>query len=56
VTICAGRQAGAGCEKPKIEQDSENLERPMSSSGLLWADDDEDDDDATLAFHMSLLH
>jgi hypothetical protein len=35
VTICAGRLAGA-----KIERDGEKLERPMSSSGLWWADDD----------------
>jgi hypothetical protein len=27
---------------PKIERDSEQLERPMSSSGVLWADDDDD--------------
>jgi hypothetical protein len=28
------------CEKPKIERDGEQLERPMSSSGPWSADDD----------------
>jgi hypothetical protein len=34
VTICAIRLAGAGCEYAKIERGGEQLERPMSSSGL----------------------
>jgi hypothetical protein len=42
VTIYA-RLAGAGCET-NIERDGEQLERPMSSSGLSWADNDDDDD------------
>jgi hypothetical protein len=45
VTICAGRLAVAGCEKPRIERDGKKLEMPMSSSGLWWADDDDGDDD-----------
>jgi hypothetical protein len=40
VTICVGRLARVGCEYPKIERDSEKLERPMFSSRLCWADDD----------------
>jgi hypothetical protein len=40
VTTCAG----AGCAWPRIERDGENMERPMSSSGLGWADDDDDDE------------
>jgi hypothetical protein len=31
---------GAGCERQRVVRDSEKLERPMSSSGLWWADDD----------------
>jgi hypothetical protein len=27
---------------PRIERNGEKLERPMSSSGLQWADDDDD--------------
>jgi hypothetical protein len=42
VTVCGGRLAGAGCELSKIERDGEQ-ERPMSSSGLYWADDDDND-------------
>jgi hypothetical protein len=38
----SSRQAGARCEKPRIERDGEKLERPMSSSGLWRADDDDD--------------
>jgi hypothetical protein len=54
VTICAGRLAGAGCEWPRIERDGERLERPMSSSGLWWADDDDDSIEGEVLFFFSV--
>jgi hypothetical protein len=39
------RFAQDGWQELKIERDGQQLERPMSSSGLWWADDGDDDDE-----------